>query len=151
MKKKEKQRLLILIIMALAILFTIWFLTRPKEDTKIIENEKVEEFVQELEDGTKLNTSTKLKEVKKIENLEVGNIQLTYQNGSSVVLADVVNNSNKTSSLMVVKITLLDKNGKELETLSGIIGALKPGESTQLNMGATADYANAYDFTIIKK
>lgn len=154
MKKKEKRMIAILIIVAIVIIAIIYFATRQKnEGGNPVEeqNEVVEEFVQVLEDGTKLNTSTKLQETKKLEGLEIGNIQLTHSNGLSVVLADVVNNSSSATELMAVTLTLLDKNGNKLEEVEGLISPLQPGAKTQLNMGVTADYANAYDFTIVKK
>ena len=46
---------------------------------------------------------------------------------------------------------LLDKNGKEIVTVGGIIKALKPGEKTQFNTSMTLDYANTYDFKIVIK
>lgn len=157
MKKSEKQMVSILIIVAVIIIGIIYFATRQENEVKTnageqeTENKVVEEFVQVLDDGTKLNTSTKLQQTKNIEGLDVGNIQLTHSNGLSVVLADVVNNSSKATDLMVVTLTLLDKNGNELEKIDGLISPLQPGASTQLNMGVTADHANAYDFTIVKK
>ena len=155
MKKKEKRNLLILIAVAIVIIAIIFFVTRggknntPAQNTT--GNEVVEEFVQVLEDGTKLNTSTKLNQSKKLEGLEIGNIQLTNRNGISVVLADVVNNSSTATDLMPVILTLLDKNGNVLVELNGLIDPVEPGGTAQLNMGVTADYANAYDFTIVRK
>lgn len=154
MKNKEKQMIAILILVGVIIIGIIYFITRPKttkEENVIEQNKVTEEYVQVLEDGTKLNTSTKLQEMKKLEGLEIGNIQLTYRNGVSVVLADVVNKSANKTELMAVSLTLLDKNGNVIEELNGLISELAPGASTQLNMGASSDYANAYDFTIVKK
>lgn len=149
MKKKEKRMILILAIVSILIVGIIWVVTRPKKE-KVEEND-VEEFVQVLEDGTKLNTSDKLKEEKTVDGLKIGNIQLTEKNGQLVLLADVTNPTTKISDTFLVDITLYDKTGKELTTVTGLIIPIKPGESTQLNAGITEKYANAYDFKVVKK
>lgn len=149
MKKKEKRMILILVIVSILIVGIIWVVTRPNKE-KVEEND-VEEFVQVLEDGTKLNTSDKLKEEKTVDGLKIGNIQLTEKNGQLVLLADVTNPTTKTSDTFLVDITLYDKTGKELTTVTGLIIPIKPGESTQLNAGITEKYANAYDFKVVKK
>ena len=150
MKKKEKRMILILLVV-LVIAVVIFVVSQNKKDENTEENKVVEEFVQVLEDGTRLNTSTKLNEMKKFEGLEFGNIQLTNSNGQSVLLADVKNTTSAETGLMLVNVTLIDKNGNELGTVGGIISPLKPGESKQFNTSMTIDYANAYDFKVTKK
>ena len=152
MKKKEKRMILILLVV-LVIAVVIFVISKNKTGNKenTEENNVVEEFVQVLEDGTRLNTSTKLNEMKKFEGLEFGNIQLTNSNGQSVLLADVKNTTQAETGLMLVDVTLYDKNGNELGTVGGIISPLKPGESKQFNTSMTIDYANAYDFKVTKK
>ena len=151
MKPKEKRMILILLVI-LIIAIIIFAVNKNKKDENTAEgNNVVEEFVQVLEDGTRLNTSTKLNEMKKFEGLEFGNIQLTNLNGQSVLLADVKNTTSAETGLMLVNVTLIDKNGNELGTVGGIISPLKPGESKQFNTSMTIDYANAYDFKITKK
>ncbi len=156
MKKQEMKFIGILILIGVITIAIIYFCTKPKKEENNIEkpvtqNEKVEEYVQVLEDGTKYNTSTKLKEPKIVEGLEISNIQLTYKNGQSVVLADVVNTKNEKSKLIAVELILLDKDGNEIEKTQGLIEPLNAGAKTQLNMGLSKDCANAYNFTIVKK
>ena len=152
MKKQEKMGLLILIVVAIAIILTLVIISNRKEiHNEVEENKVVEEFVQVLKDGTKLNTSSKLSETKIIDGLKIGNIQLTMQNGQSVLLADAENNTGKDIDIMLLDIILLDKNGNELTTITGIIGNLKAGEKQQLNSSVTSDYANAYDFKVVIK
>lgn len=149
MKKKEKRMLLILIIVSALIISIIWLITRGGKDKEVVaENTVKEEFVQVLDDGTKLNISSKLNETKKLGNFEIGNIQLTHKNGMSVVLADVVNKGSAVTNWTIIEVTLLDKNGNTINVLEGVIEDLQPGESTQLNMQTSSDYANAYDFTV---
>lgn len=155
MKSNEKKGLIILILVAIIIIAIIFFATRGKKENKNTDdtanNVPVEEFVQVLENGTKLNTSTKLNEMKKFNGLEFGNIQFTNQNGQSVLLADVKNASGKSTELQLVDIILIDKDGKEIVTIGGIIVPLQDGESTQFNTSTTLDYSNAYDFQVKAK
>lgn len=148
MKKNEKRMLLILVVVAVLIIAIIWSATRNKNREIQEENTNVEEFVQVLEDGTKFNISDKLSEMKKLDSFEIGNIQLTDKNNISVLLADVKNVSQTDTDWTIIEITLLDKNGNTIQTLEGVIEDLQPGETTQLNAAASADYANAYDFTV---
>ena len=145
--------MILILLVVLVIAVVIFVVSKNKKGNKenTEENKVVEEFVQVLEDGTRLNTSTKLNEMKKFEGLEFGNIQLTNLNGQSVLLADVKNTTSAETGLMLVNVTLIDKNGNELGTVGGIISPLKPGESKQFNTSMTIDYANAYDFKITKK
>ncbi len=109
---------------------------------------KKESYVEEMEDGSKINKSNKLNEAKKIDGLTITNIQLTTKDGMTTLLADVINNSGAKTELKTVNITLVDKNGNELTKLVGIINALDVGASTELNIAMTSDYVNAYDFKI---
>ena len=150
MKKNEKKFLTILIAITIIVVI-IFIATRgkgKKEENKVEENTVKEEFVQVLEDGTKLNTSTKLNETKKINGIEFGNIQLTMKDGQSMLLADVKNTTETASELTLVDVTLLDKEGKTIVKVGGIIPPLEAGESTQFNSSMTLDYANAYDFKV---
>ena len=155
MKKNEK--IMILVLLVILVVAIIIFATRGNkkvennENTVVENNTTVEEFVQVLDDGTKLNTSTKLNQAKDVNGLRFENIQFTEQNGQSVLLADVTNNTGKATDFTLVDVILLDKNGKEIVTLGGIISPLQPGAKTQFNTSMTLDYANAYDFKIVVK
>ena len=156
MKKKEKQMILVLIIVGVIILGIIYFVTRPKEEEGTVndvaeQNEVVEEFVQVLEDGSKLNTSTKLNETKNVDGLEIGNIQLSMVGGETTLFADVKNNTGSDLGVTAIDIILLDKNEEEIVTIGGVIGDVKAGESVRLEASTTLDFANAYDFRVVIK
>ena len=147
-----------LIIIGVAIIITvgIFFITRgkgKKEEVEIGEEENIveEEFVNVLSDGTKLNTSDKLQEKKKVGGLEVSKFQLTEQGNSTILLGTITNTSSTEQGGYDVEIVVVDKTGKELGRIPAYIKKLQPGESTQLNTGITGDYANAYNFSINKK
>ena len=153
MKKKEKRFILMLIIVSIIIIAVLFNIRNGKqkvevENEPVVENTISEEFVEVLDDGTKMNVSNKLSETKTFGNYEVSNIQLTENNGQSLILADVKNIGDTKSEVILIDITLLDKDGNEITTIGGIIGDIEPGASTQLNASATMDFANAYDFSI---
>ena len=159
MSKKEKQVIGVLIgIAVIAIIVVLIVNGKNKEDENIVNNETVEnntveeeKYVEVLENGTKLNTSEKLKETKEKDGMEISNMQLTEEGNITKLLGTITNNSNTTKGNYEINIKLIDENGKELTTLVGYIGELEPGESTQLSTSTTFDYANTYDVEITKR
>ena len=108
------------------------------------------EFFEVLEDGTKKNISNKLSEVKRFENYEIANIQLTERDGDTLLIADVKTIGEARAEDTLIQITLLDKEGKELVTYDGIISAVDPQETVQLSAAIAMDFANTYDFSVKK-
>lgn len=159
MQKKEKRMIaILLIILIIAIAVFVINNNKNKENGKnaknentAYENEDPEEFVQVLEDGSKINTSEELNKTKQIGTYKFENIQLAEQNNQTVLLANVINTGNKATEMQLVDITLLNKNGEEIITIGGIIEALEPGANTQFNSSMTLDYTNVYDFKITLK
>lgn len=153
MKSKEKKMLLILIIVAIIIIAIVWFATRGKKENKeeVETNQIKEEFVQVQEDGTKVNISNKLKEEKELDGLKIGNIQLTEKEGQLTLIANVTNTTAKDVDAFLIDIILYDKEGKEIDTVLGFVSPVKAGQTVELNAGITEDYANAYDFKVVKK
>lgn len=158
MKKNEK--IIIVALVVITIIVIIIAIVRgnsnKKEETKNIgtgEQTAInqEEFLSVLEDGTKINTSQKLKETKKIEGMEISNLQITEKDDVTVLLGTITNTSETTQGGYTVEIKILDKQGEEMTTVSAYIGTLEPGKTTQLNTSKTFNYANAYDLSIAKK
>ena len=155
MKKKEKRMILILLVVLIVAIIAFVInknSNKNKENENTAEeNNTTEEFVQVLEDGTKLNTSEQLSKTKQVGNYKFENMQLTEQGSQTVLLADVTNTGSTATDIQLVDVTLLDKEGKEIVTVGGIISPLQPGASTQFNSSMTLDYANTYDFKITLK
>ena len=155
MKKKEKRMILILLVVLIIVIIAFVVnknSNKNKENENTAEeNNTTEEFVQVLEDGTKLNTSEQLSKTKQVGNYKFENMQLTEQGSQTVLLADVTNTGSTATDIQLVDVTLLDKEGKEIVTVGGIISPLQPGASTQFNSSMTLDYANTYDFKITLK
>ena len=150
MKGIEKRFLLILVVVVVVIIVVLLATRGKKEEAETQEDAGVISTVQELEDGTKLNISEKLNDIKTVEGLEVGEIQVTEKDGMSQILANVVNNTTGELGGFTVDITFTDKNGNVIITVPGYIKKLKPGEETQLNTTATVDFVETYDVTITK-
>ena len=122
-------------------------------NTKVNETKEVEyeEYVQVKSDGTKLNKSEPLNKDKTLGSLVFTDIQLTNKNGQTVLLATVTNTVESSTEMKEVNIIVLDKTGKELGTVVGVVIPLSPGQKTQFNSSTQIDYANAYDFKIVER
>ena len=112
------------------------------------QTQNVEQYVTQVEDGTKINTSEEFKTSRTYNNVEISNIQFTSKDNMSVLLADVKNIGSTDHAREVVKITLLDENGKAVTDFNAVIADLKPGESAKINASVSADVANVKDFKV---
>ena len=151
MKAKEKRMILILIVVTVVIISILVMWKKSTKNNEGEQEEIKEKYVEVLDDGIKLNNSNKLNETKKLGDLEIRGIQLTYQNGKTELLATVTNTGNTDSELTLIELTLYDDAGNAIKKINGIISPTKAGESTQLNMGTSLDFVNAYDFSVVKK
>ena len=153
MKTEEKRMICILLIILVVTIvgLTMWRNSKNKEQQNGEEQVQEEKYVQILEDGTKLNISEKLKETKTIEGIEITNIQLTEQGGQTMLLAQATNKKTVDSPVMGINIIVVDKTGKEIGKIPGVVSPLKAGETKQLNINTQDDYANAYDFKVEKQ
>ena len=151
MKSSKKKMILVIILIGVVIIggLLLWQ-KKGNNKTNVAESEdsNVEEYVQKLEDGSKLNVSEELQKTKTLDELEITNIQLKEIGGITTLLADVNNKGSVQTEEKKVKVEILDKNGETITTLKGIIDKIPAGESVQLNMAVTADVANAYNFRI---
>ena len=148
--KKSARIAIILIIVLLVILIFLIQRNFNRNDGEVSpgQNNTVDSYVEEIEAGVKINKSTKLNEAKDVNGLLITNIQLTTESGMTTLLADVTNNTGSRTEVQTFNITLLDYDGKELTTVTGIIDGLEVGATTQLNIAMTSDYINAYDFKV---
>ena len=103
-------------------------------------------------DGEIINTSSKLREEKTFDGLKFTNIKLAKQDGNTMLIADVENNSGKDlSSGQKVIVVFKDSTGKEIEQVESLLPTIKNGAKGQLNTNVltdTDDIVNAYDFEI---
>ena len=151
MKKNEKIMIGIIVVITIAVLIIALNRENKKEKQEGTENVAQEEFVNVLEDGTRLNKSDKLHEKKEFDGMEITDFQLTEKDNVTLLLGTITNTSNEKKGGYPVNIKVVDKQGNEIITVAAFFGELEPGQSTQLSTSATFDYANAYDFSITKK
>lgn len=119
-----------------------------KERVKSVDEEN--KYVTILSDGTKENTSEKLKEKKSFDGLEITDIKLTENNQKTTLTGTITNNTNKIKGDYIVNAIFVDSKGNELAEMSFYVKQLQSGESTVLNAATTFDYSNAYNI-IFKK
>lgn len=147
MKKKIVSIIVIVIMIVIfAIGVGIFLNKKDTPEEEIIESSPIKE----LEDGTKLNTRTKLNEAKSVNGLLVSNIQLTEKDGMTTLLANVTNKTETRTEFKRLKIIFLDENGNEISSATAFLNPLEAGETTQLNASATSNYINAYDFKVVE-
>ena len=159
MKKMERKEggittIALVVIALIAIMLVIIMVnTFRKKEPKNVgavqgeeQNVEQEEYVQKLADGSKLNKSEELLKEKKLDELEISNIQLKETGGITTLLADVKNNTNHEIQERNITIEVLDKQGNVITSLNGTIDTVGAGEKEQLNISVTVDVANAYDF-----
>ena len=153
MKKKEKQGLIILVAVSILIIGIIWFATKKDQN----EEQKVEvenEYVQVQEDGSKSNTSNKVKETKSVEGVRIENVRFNEVNGQTMLIADITNTTANKKDRFLADIVLYNKSGQEIGRIPGVIGEMQAGETIEMQAGIVGieeSYVNAYDYKIEKK
>ena len=100
---------------------------------------------------SKTNTSDKLKENKTLGSLEIKDIELTTENNVTTLMANVVNNGDRVDGDYMVTINFFNDTGRNIMDIMGYINKVEPGEITLLYATTTTDFANAYDFEIVKQ
>ncbi len=154
MKDKGKKIIVIIVIIGMILIAGILFIkniSKKKEVTKGEEIPENEQYVGILEDGNESNKSNNLKGTKKVDGMEITQIQLTNQNGVSKILATVTNKTDNDIEFTPIKLTLYDNKKQVLGEVNGLISPMKAGESVQLDVGITIDYTNVYDLKIEKQ
>ena len=158
MTKKEAKIIFTAIGIVLAVLLIVVFtkeVGQKEENNNVINTatqQNTEKYTTNLVDGTKINNSSEFNKVKKYKDIEISNIQFTYQEGRSVLLADIKNTGTTTHNQEIVKITIIGENNKVIEELEPVIPTMQAGETKQLNVIISgADSVNAKDFKIEAK
>lgn len=159
MNKKEGKVIFIgvgVVIVALLIVLVVNAISKKENTNQNVQNTQVEQNVEKyttnLEGGTKLNNSEAFNKNKKYKEIEISNIQFTYENGRSVLLATVKNTGSTKHKLEIVKLTILGDNNQVIDEIEPLMPELEAGEEGQFNAILTgADSVNARDFRIEEK
>ena len=145
----KKKIILGIMIVAIVIIIVVMVIKNNENTSENKNNVVVQEIpVQTMIDGTKLNTSSKLSEIKKVGNLEISNAQLTNKDNKTTFLADVKNVGTDKVSMLNVEVVLLDKQGNTVKTLKGLLGTIGANDTAQLNIETLGNYTNVYDYKI---
>ncbi len=150
--KKDSKRLKIILIVISIIAIVLLIITNNKNKSVDQSEKEVqkEEFIDILDDGTKLNTSEQLQKMKTLEGLDIMELQLTEKDNQTVLIGTITNNLTTQLGGYLADITILDEQGSEMTTIQTYIPPLTSGQSTKLKVTIESDYANAYDVTIAK-
>ena len=154
MKKKQSKKLLwvltivFLIIVCVTVIFVKIF-TKNDNNKNLVDNN--DNFSKNTRSSvTRINISEKLNENKKIDDLDITNIELKSDGQVTQLTAIINNNTGKTKGDYPAKVIFIDSNNNEIAEMGIYIKKLQPGESTILNGKITFDYTNAYNFNIQK-
>ena len=162
MNKKNLKIIIILTVIVLIIAITLY--CNAKKNNKKVENptannettimeseiKKVDEFIGELSDGTKINTNAAMNVASTLGNLQIENIRLTLKNGITIFRASVKNSGTTKTELKNVTLILKDKDGKELVSAKGLISSLNADESKELAISITSNYIDACGYEIVE-
>lgn len=117
-------------------------------------NTQLEDYVTSFEkigSDVKVNNNEDLAKTKTYNNVEMSNIKFTFQNGNSVLVADVKNIGEIKHEKEIITLSIIGSDDTEIATLDTILTDLEPGETKQLTVLATADIVNAKNFIIKEK
>ncbi|MBO5004822.1 MAG: hypothetical protein J6D03_06225 [Clostridia bacterium] len=148
--------IILLIIAIIGILFVVFKGEKNEEKQQVIQTKQEEQiknvdtYIGELSDGTKINTNAKMNTPSNLGNLSIDNIRLTLKNGITTFRANVTNKGESATKLKKVKLSLTDKDGKELVKANGIIQEIKEGEAKEIAISITSDYINACGYKLIE-
>ena len=146
-KKKFVFRLAILCMICVGIFLIVSNISKKEvpEGIKESESNTKNKYVTISTDGIKQNISSKLKESKRFEDLDITELNLTQSDGMTNLKGYITNNTNETQEERKINILLMDDQGNEITRMGAHIKTLKAGETTLLNASVTFDYTNAYD------
>ena len=146
---KSKIVLLAVVIAIVALIVVIVIVANGgKNEENNVQNKEVENYSTVLDDGTKVNTSEKLKETKMYGNIQISNMRIAKQEEMTVIMADIQNTGESVLARQKVKITMLDENGETITEITPEIRELQSGEVYTFSAGMTEDVVNAKDYTI---
>ena len=147
MKKKEKRMILILVIITIIAIILLYFQKRPKDENP----ETTQEQIAVQEDGSKIATSEKLQEKRKIGEIEIGNINIREENGLAKITASATNVGEQKTEEMPITIVLKDEGGNSIAEIGAYIGTIEKGEQRGIQASANVTIDEVYDVEIKTK
>ena len=157
MNKNEKRWIVLLVaVLIIAVVLIIGLLSIKKtgdveENNNVQEVQKENGYAQVLEDGSKVNTSNKLKENKEFNGLQISNIKIVEKDNETILEADVINLTKEKQGDYGINLKIKDDKGNVIKKIAGYINYMEPKEKTRISIKTSYDFANAYDFEIEKQ
>ena len=108
---------------------------------------------EEPKEEIKANTNEEVIKDQKVEEFELKNTSLIYEDGNTTLETTVTNTSEKDTYLKEFDIQVLDKDGNEIVVLKGFVGEqMKAGESRVINSYYNEDLSAATKivYTVIR-
>ena len=108
---------------------------------------------EEQEPPIKVNTNENVIKDQEVEGLTMTNTSLVYENGTTTLVTEVINNTKEDYTLKRIKIIVKDKEGNIITTLIGTIAdTIKPGESRIIDSDTPIDLSEAesIEYSVIK-
>ena len=108
---------------------------------------------EEIEPPIKVNTNENVIKDQEVEGLTMTNTSLVYENGTTTLVTEVINNTKEDYTLKRIKIIVKDKEGNIITTLIGTIAdTIKPGESRIIDSDTPIDLSEAesIEYSVIK-
>ncbi len=149
-KRKSNKKIILIIALVIIIIAIIVKIVVDKSSTEAGKTNKEENYVETSDNGVKKNISSKLNEDKKLDGLDITNIELKSDGHLTKLTAIVKNNTKQTKGGYPAEVIFLDNENNEITKMGVYIKELKEGESTTLNGSITFDYTNAYNINIQK-
>ena len=82
-------------------------------------------------------------ETKTIDDIEISNVNITYNGTDSTFTAIVTNKSFESKKIKIIDIILKDKDNNEIVTLKGLVDKIiEPNNSASINAGTGIDITN---------
>ena len=118
------------------------------ESTELEETEEI--YYIELDDGSFLNISDKLKQTKIIagKEIQINVTQVIYIPNKTILYANAKNIGGETTNKFLAKITYIDKNGGYIGNTFLYIKALQPNQEIQISGESSSNFINSYDIKI---
>ena len=152
MKPKEKRMILILVLITI-IMFVILMVVRNNGKNNNLTNngQATQAGLVKQENGTKQSVSSKLKEAKKIDNLDVTNINITEKNGEATITANITNNTNSNVKEFPIVVKTLNQKGEVIQEVGAYVGTIKAGETRAIHASVSMNIDEIYDVTFQRK
>lgn len=147
--RKSKNKLIVPIIIVIVILVVIGIFKLFTKDKDTPENVS---YAETLQDGTKINTSEKLKETKTIDGIELKDIELKEQSdGTAKISAIAKNTTEETISMNLVQVKLVSNDGQLIQNAYISITNLGPNAEMSVSGVVTnVDVSKVYNAEIQK-